>query len=164
MMSRVASFLFSVLILTSYSYAQDWEGTWVGKLENFPSNKSIAGVTIEREIGKMPTKEGECTVFRTRYTDAKSKVTVKDYLLCRGKSETDFLIDEQNGIKLPGKLLGNVLVTSFKYGTTILTSHMRVENGKMVDEILVTRDKPAKEGVVTLEFRSIQRMTLVRRK
>ena len=163
-MRRFNLLFFGVLFLTSYSYAQDWEGTWTGQLENFPANKAIVGVKIEREIGKMPTKNGECTVFRTKYTDSKDKVTIKDYLLCRGESETDFVIDEQNGIKLPGKLLGNVLVTSFKYGTTVLTSHMRVENGRMVDEILIAKDKPAEKGVVALEFRSIQRMTLRKKK
>jgi hypothetical protein len=83
---------------------------------------------------------------------------VKDYKLCRGTGAADLYIDENNGIKLPARLLGDALISPFKYDNVLLISTMRLRGEVLEEEILTVDDKPAVTGVQPMNAKGIQRL------
>jgi len=146
----------------------DWSGHWQGTLENVPARPGMPVVTVERDIGAWPVRDGDCTLFRTRYLENGVAKGSKDYRLCRGATANDLYVDEGDvaegkSIRLPAKLLGNVLVSPFKYGRLLLIDLTRVDGDSMIEEIYTADDAAAVEGgVVGLNARGIQRLTLKR--
>jgi hypothetical protein len=88
---------------------------------------------------------------------------VKDYRLCRGAGPEDLYVDEGGGVTLSARLLGDVLVSPFKYDNLLLVASTRVDGDRMVEEILSARDQPAIKGIVKLQATSLQRLTFQRR-
>ncbi len=134
-----------------------WEGKWEGTLVNLPGRPGAPVVKIERETGPWPAANA-CTPFVTRYIVAGQPTQTKDYRLCRGAEATDLWVDEGGGVTLAARLLGDVLVSPFKYGNILLVASTRVEGDRMIEEILSARDAPATEGVVKLTATNLQRL------
>ena len=139
----------------------DWSGRWVGKLENFPGRPGAPAVTVVRDIDGWPEKPGECRTWRTRYSEAGVEKGVKDYRLCLGEGDRLY-VDEGGGVTLDGKLLGDVFVSPFKYDQILLVALTRVTGDTMVEEIFTAQDVPAVKGPLSLQARSVQRLTLQR--
>jgi hypothetical protein len=139
-----------------------WEGKWEGRLVNLPGKPGQPDVRIERETGPWPAA-GSCTPLVTRYIVEGQKPMVKDYRLCRGAGPTDLYVDEGGGVTLSAHLLGDVLVSPFKYDDFLLVASTRVDGDRMVEEILSARDQPAIKGIVKLQATSLQRLTFQRR-
>jgi hypothetical protein len=139
-----------------------WTGAWEGELQNFPIRPGAPVIKIRREVGTWPKKEGECTNFRTTYTEAVVEKGRKDYKLCRGAGPDEFIVDEGNGVELKAIMLDDSLVSTFKYGSIILTVITRVRGKEMSEQIYTAADLPATEAVVTLKTRGLQRLTFRR--
>jgi hypothetical protein len=137
----------------------DWSGRWEGELQNFPARTGAPQVRIVREVGAWPKREGECAAFRTIYSEDGAEKGRKDYRLCRGAAADQFVVDEGGGVELKARLLGGKLVSTFKYGSVLLTAITAVENGVMIEEIYTGADEPAGDAVVTLQTRGLQRLT-----
>lgn len=139
-----------------------WEGKWKGTLKNLPAKPDAPVVEVTREIGSFPTADNSCTMFKTTYSEGGVVKQVKDYKLCRGTGAEDLFIDEGNGTKLTAKLIGDALVSPFKYGNSLLISTMRLRGETLEEEILTVDDKPATMGVLPMNAKGIQRLELKR--
>lgn len=139
-----------------------WAGVWKGTLVNLPLRPDAAVVDVTMEIGTMPAADNTCTTWRTTYAETGTVRMVKDYRLCRGTGASDLSIDEGNGVRLKARWLGDVLVSPFKVGETLLVMTMRLRDGILEEEILTVVDQAAGAGVVALEPQGIQRLTFRR--
>ena len=140
----------------------NWEGKWKGTLKNLPAKPDAPVVEVIREIGAFPTMDNTCSMFKTTYSEGGAVKQVKDYKLCRGTGADDLYIDEGNGTKLAAKLIGDALVSVFKYDNILLISTMRLRGETLEEEILTVDDKPAIKGVVSMNAKGIQRIELKR--
>lgn len=163
MVTRTILLALAVSVSSSAIAAErpDWSGRWVGKLENFPGRPGMPEVTVVRDIDGWPDKVGECRTWRTRYAEAGIEKGVKDYRLCLGAGDRLY-VDEGDGVTLDGKLLGDVLVSPFKYDQILLLALTRVSGDTMIEEIITAQDQPAIKGPLSLQARSLQRLTLKR--
>lgn len=60
------------------------------------------------------------------------------------------------------QLLGDVLVSPFKFDDTLLISTLRFREDVLEEEIFTAEDLPARTGVQTMRARGLQRLTLRR--
>ena len=139
----------------------DWSGTWQGTLVNLPARAGANPVDVALEIGAFPAKDGACSAWRTTYKENGAVRQVKDYRLCRGAGAEDLYVDE-GGLKLTARLLGEVLVSPFKYDNVLLVSTTRLRGDTLEQEILTVDDRPAVKGPLPLVPRSVQRIVLRR--
>jgi hypothetical protein len=139
-----------------------FEGQWTGTLVNLPGRPGAPVVTVERDVGPWPAADSTCANLKTVYREGGVVRGEKAYRLCRGTGAEDLYVDEGDGVRLGARLLGGVLVSPFKYDSTLLVSSMRLRGDTLEEEILTVRDKPAGQGVVVLAARSIQRLQFVR--
>ena len=138
----------------------DWSGTWYGRLDNFPQRPNVPEITVRREIGAWPQKGGDCAEFKTFYFEKDVEKGRKEYRLCRRSGDHDYSIDEGGGVELDARLLDQSLVSTFKYGSILLISVLRVRGKIMEEEIYTAADQPATAAVLSLNTRSLQRLTL----
>ncbi|MDX2029800.1 MAG: hypothetical protein SF339_03960 [Blastocatellia bacterium] len=136
----------------------EWEGKWTGTLTNLPIRPDAKSIDVTREVGRFPTADNTCAAFKTTYAEGGVVRQIKDYRLCRGTGPNDLYVDEGGGVKLSAQLIGDVLVSAFKYGNLLLISSARLRGDVMEEDILTVDDKPAAEGIVTMRARSIQRL------
>lgn len=135
-----------------------WEGKWTGKLTNVPVKPDAPQIEVTREIGPFPAADNTCSMFKTTYSEGGVVKQVKDYKLCRGNGSADLFVDEGNGIKLPAKILGDALVSPFKFDNLLLVSTMRLRGEVLEEEILTVDDKPATSGVQPMQAKGFQRL------
>ena len=140
----------------------NWTGTWKGSLVNLPARPGARVVEVTREIGAFPAADNTCTAFKTSYSEAGVVKQVKDYRLCRGVGADDLFVDEGGGVKLTARVIGDALISPFKYDTTLLISTMRLRGDILEEEILTVEDKPATQGPLALRPRGIQRLEFKR--
>lgn len=137
-------------------------GTWKGTLVNLPGRPNAPVVSVTMELGAIPTADSSCVPWKTTYTERDTVRAVKDYRLCRGTGAKDLYVDEGGGVRLAAQLLGDVLTSAFKVGTSLLVTHLRVRGDTLEEEIISMTDKPATEGIVTMVATNIQRLRLTR--
>ncbi len=137
---------------------KDWEGKWRGTLTNLPLRPGAKPVEVTREVGPFPTADNACTPFKTTYAEGGVVRQVKDYRLCRGTGANDLFVDEGGGVKLSAQLIGDVLVSAFKFDNLLLISSARLRGDVMEEDILTVDDQPAAKGIVTMRSRAIQRL------
>jgi len=164
--AAAVGFLFATLgTLASHAQASasvpDWEGRWRGELVNLPQRPGAAPVTVDAEIGPWPAA-GTCSVWRRSFVSRDHPPVTKDYRLCHGPAQGELHVDEGNGIRLASRLVGDTLLTPFKYGQLILLSSTRLRGEVLEEEIVTVDDKPAVDGPLVLQARGIQRITLRR--
>ena len=135
-----------------------WEGKWSGKLTNLPVKPDAPLIEVTREIGAFPIADITCSTWKTTYSEAGAVKQVKDYKLCRGTGSGDLYIDEGNGTKLPARVIGDALISPFKYDNILLISTMRMRGEVLEEEILTVDDKPATTGVQPMQAKGIQRL------
>ena len=159
--------LLPVLLLTWGAAARaqaapDLAGVWTGTLVNLPLRPNATPVQVTMELGALPTADGHCVPWKTTYRERDTVRATKDYRLCRGTGPQSLYVDEGGGVTLQTALLGDVLVSSFKAGRTLLVTHLRVRGDTLEEEIITADDLPATEGVVAMRSRGIQRLRLTR--
>lgn len=134
-------------------------GTWTGRLTNLPERPNAPIVEVTREIGPVPDAGG-CTPWKTTYREGGQVRQVKDYRLCR--EGAGWVIDEGDGLRLGARLLGDILVSSFKYGALLLVIRTEIRGDTMEEDIITSDDQPATAGIVSLTPRSVQRLRFTR--
>ncbi len=159
--------LLGALLIAGAAAAQtgdrpDWAGRWEGTLLNLPLRPGAAAVTVTAEIGDWPSADKPCTTWRRSYRSTQHPPMTKDYQLCRGTAEGEWVVDEGNGVRLSGRLLADVLVTPFKYGKLLLLTTTRLRGDVLEEEIFTVDDQPAIEGPLPLQARGIQRLSFRR--
>lgn len=140
----------------------NWEGKWRGKLVNLPLRDKAPDVEVTMEIGAFPAADNVCTTWRTSFAQGGEVKQVKDYKLCRGTGADDLYVDESGDLKLAARMIGDVLVSPFKYDNLLLIANVRLRGDVLEQEVFTMDDKPAIKGVVSLVPRSIQRFELKR--
>lgn len=144
--------------------APDLAGTWRGRLVNLPLRDNATVVDVTVELGALPMTDSTCVPWTTTYREQGTVRAVKNYRLCRGTGARSLYVDEGDGVTLKASLLGDVLVSTFKAGQTLLMTHLRVRGDTLTEEITTAVDQPSSAGVVSLDTRSIQRLVLVRQR
>lgn len=139
----------------------DWSGRWQGELVNLPLRAGAPSVTVRAEIGPWPSA-GSCSIWRRSFESTAHPPMTKDYLLCRSQVGDDLYIDERDGVKLAAQLVGDTLLTPFKYGKLILLASTRLRGDVLEEEIVTVDDKPAVDGPLPLVARGVQRISLRR--
>lgn len=155
-------FLAAAIVSAQQASLPSWAGTWRGTLVNLPARPGASGVEVTREIGPLPSADNTCTPFKTTYAEAGVLKQVKDYRLCRGTGADDLFVDEGGGVKLAARVIGDALISPFKYDSILLISTMRLRGEILEEEILTVEDKPATQGALPLRARGIQRLELRR--
>lgn len=135
-----------------------WEGTWKGQLKLLPSKPDAPTTDVTMEIGAFPSADGQCTTWKTTYMEGSTIKSLKDYKLCRGNGANDLFMDEGNGVRLPGRVLGDAFVVTFKNDETVMVFTLKLRGEVLEQEILIVDDKPAAKGVVTMEPKGLQRI------
>ncbi len=161
MPSRKA-FLLLFASTISLSAAERWDGVWRGTLTNYPTKPNALVIDVMLEIGPLPAADNSCSTWRTTYFEKGTVRQVKDYKLCRGTGADELFIDEGDGVKLTARMLGDVLVSPFKYDNILLMTTTRVRGDVLEEEILTAEDKPAVKGVIALAPRGLQRLVFKR--
>lgn len=142
----------------------DLAGVWHGRLVNLPPRSGAAPVEVIVELGALPTADATCVPWKTTYREHGVLRGVKAYRLCRGTGVSSLYVDEGGGVVLKASLLGDVLVSAFKAGSTLLVTQLRVRGDTLTEDILSMPDQPATDGVVSLDARNLQRLVLVRQR
>lgn len=115
-----------------------WYGTWHGTMANINQLDEKQDVKVVFLIGPIP--DSNELVWRITYGDADQPV-VKDYKLVPDENQDGrFWINEQNGIKLRGRLVGNVMYSRFSVGESLLTARYELREGALVFEIVSSRE------------------------
>ena len=139
-----------------------WEGKWRGSLRDIPAKKDAPQIEVELEIGKIPTSDNTCAMWKTSFLEDAVVKQVKDYKFCRGTGIEDLFIDEGNGVKIPVKIIGDSLIATFKTAGMAFVSTMRLRGESLEQEILTIDDKVAGEGVSPLNAKGIQKLEVRR--
>ncbi|MEM8709314.1 MAG: hypothetical protein AAGG01_00065 [Planctomycetota bacterium] len=122
------------------SWPGDWVGTWHGTL-HLEGNLNMDPIPFELEIG--PAEEGGERRWRLGYDDAPAR----DYrLITRDAAAGLYAIDEQNGIVLEARLVGDTLVSVFAVGQQILVTSQRFLEDRIEHEILTFSRASASTG------------------
>lgn len=140
----------------------NWEGKWKGTLKNLPAKPEAPPVEVTREIGAFPMTDNTCSMFKTTYSEGGTVKQIKDYKLCRGTGANDLYFDEGDGTKLTANVIGDAIISPFKYGNALLISTIRLRGETLEEEILTVDDKPATMGVQPMSAKGIQRIELKR--
>lgn len=138
-----------------------WHGEWVGELVVFLPDGKTTQVPLTLVV--RPVDKSAALTWKATYGGAKP--VVKDYKLVPGDKPGRFRIDEGGGLVLDARLDGDVLVSAFAVGETVLTARYELRDGKLRQEVTSAKkvgDKmPA--GVQGYEVVSVQRAVLARK-
>ena len=121
----------------------------------------VVPTRVRMEIGHPPSENDTCTTWRQNFTDPRYPPITKDYRFCRGKNDSDWYVDEGDGVRLLSRWAGDELLSFFAVGSQLLftTQYIR-EDGAMIEEIL-TATQPTGEAphgaVVSFEPGTVQR-------
>lgn len=139
-----------------------WHGEWTGELTVFAPDGKTTTVPLTLVIKPLDGADG--VTWKTTYGGPKA--VVKDYKLLPGDQAGRFRIDEGGGLVLDTRLDGNVLLSTFAVGETVLTARYELSGGKLRQE--VTSAKKAGDklpgGVLGYQVTSVQRAELTKAK
>ncbi len=138
-------FVLAFLSLTAQSpapaFPQGWSGVWKGELEIFIEVGRVQ--TLPMELHILPRQTGLGWTWTIFYGEDRENGK-RDYLLqvvdaAKGK----FLIDEQNGIRMEGYLLGGKFVQHFEVGGQwLLATTQWVGEDHLLWELFAGDQKP----------------------
>lgn len=117
-------------------FPHDWLGVWEGDIHIYKGQEIVQ--TVAMRVDNMPTEKEDVYTWALTYGDD-TIAGRRDYVLrpvdkFKGLWETD----EQNSIRLDGRVVGNAYISVFTVENNTLVSKMSVEEtGKMVFEIIV---------------------------
>lgn len=140
-----------------------WHGEWVGTMRNTVQDGSFTDVPVQFTVA--PIEGEEALTWRMTYGEGGDRV-LKDYTLIREDGPGRYAIDENNGIVLPARLVGDVLYSQFQYGETLLTARHELRGDEMLYEVTSASLREPAEGagpVTTLDVRVVQASVFRRR-
>lgn len=124
-------------------FPDDWLGVWQGELHIYRGQEVVQ--TVPMRVDNLPTATEDVYIWALTYGED-TIAGKRDYVLrpvdkAKGLWETD----EQNTIKLDGRVVGNTYVSVFSVEKNTLMSRMSIEEtGKMVFEIVVYEKDPSR--------------------
>ena len=152
---KLCYFLPFLILLGSLSYSfgqvadktpvfpDDWLGVWQGELHIYRGQEVVQ--TVPMRVDNLPTETEDVYTWALTYGED-TIAGKRDYVLrpvdkVKGLWETD----EQNSIKLDGRVVGSAYVSVFSVEKNTLISKMSVEEpGTMVFEIVVYEKDPSR--------------------
>ncbi len=147
----------------------EWIGDWAGTLM-IPTAKTPQEVRMELHIHPLKNERGY--QWQIVYGSGDKK-NIRDYkLIPQADKPRVFVLDENNGILLDCRLMGNVMFSQFKVGDVLLTSREELRDGKLFTEIITSRfgsprmtgDKGKESEVHSYPLQSIQYATLTKQR
>lgn len=160
------SLLLSILLLglgntimaQSGSFPEKCTGVWQGYLMIYADGRIKDSVESRLTVEKL---KDSSWIWRTEY--AGKEPIVKDYVLRLCETSTGhYIIDEQDGIKLDARLVGNALFSMFEVDGKVLTSTYRWSKEQIVFEITfgVPSDQDTDSEVKNYTVSTVQRAVL----
>lgn len=128
------SFLMSS-ILRAQPTATPWQwiGQWKGEMTNHKPGGSSGAIPVSLTIAELP--DGSLQ-FRTVYNEDAIN-GLRDYRLEPDSSGAhQYILDENNGIRLRAQFISGVLIEAFQVGDQQLTSRYQLDtDGRLVHEV-----------------------------
>lgn len=113
---------------------ESWVGTWRGEMMNYNARGESQAIPVTLTIRQL---DDGSYLWQTIY-NMDEVHGLRDYRLVPvPDSETEFYLDEQNGIRLQARLFGGSLVQPFSVGgQTLVSRFMEDQTDHLVHEIL----------------------------
>lgn len=138
-----------------------WQGTYTGTMvvNALADPKKTIPITLE----VVPEKEGSGVTWKMTFVDGPQS-SVKDYRLVPTARPGEFMLDEKNGLQLPTRVAGNVMISTFEVGGTLLVARYELKAQTLTYEIQ-SYGKPADSapGVKTFALKSLQTAELTKK-
>lgn len=117
-------------------FPDDWLGVWQGELHIYRGQEVVQ--TVPMRVDNLPTATVDVYTWALTYGED-TIAGKRDYVLRPvDKTKGFWETDEQNSIKLDGRIVGNAYVSVFTVEKNTLMSKMSIEEpGKMLFEIVV---------------------------
>ena len=148
------------------TFPDDFFGIYTGTLA-ISSERGNQEVMMEFHL--LPTEiEGKYT-YTLVYGEGESKQVREYHLLEKNKEKGTYVVDENNGIVLDDKVIGNRMYALFEVNETLLTTFITFETDHLVFEIVATpkakkrvthANDEAKTEVISYPITTVQRAVL----
>lgn len=126
----------------SYTFPDDWLGTWEGTLEIY-SNSTLKQ-SVQMALYNEPTDTVDVYRWAIRYGDNPDE-GLRDYKLrVVDKTRGHYVVDEMNSIYLDSYLVLNKLIAPFEVQGNMLQSVYERSCDHLIFEITVSDTKPAR--------------------
>ncbi len=136
-------------------FPNQWLGIWEGELQIYKGQEVVQKVPMR--VDNLGTDNPDVYIWALTY-GSDTIAGRRNYLLkAKDRSRGVWEVDEQNGIFLEGKVVGNTFINVFSVMENTLISFMSVENEQtMKFEIIVyTKESTSKTGDLVHEGESI---------
>ncbi|MGL6076873.1 MAG: hypothetical protein ACRC8S_22185 [Fimbriiglobus sp.] len=135
--------LATTLSLSKAPLPEKWHGTWTGPMTVVNNSPKAEQVPVTLKIERL---NGGAVSWVITYNPG-PKAIVKDYkLLPIANKPGYFEIDEQNGIRLPCRMVRNVLYSQFSLGDISLTARYELRGEELLMEVTSAKPSPEKTG------------------
>lgn len=124
------------ICLSAQNFPHTWEGIWKGELNIYSPKSQKPVQTLEMQLNITPLDE---TRWSWEIVYLIGEGDIRKYELKKGNSETDWLIDEKNGIILTQALLGDKLVGSFSIENSLIINSYAFTGQSIVVEFYSTQ-------------------------
>ncbi len=132
-----------------------WLGRWHGEVKNQAAGE--AGQSFMMTLEVRPTKQADQLSWTITYDGAQGKSERPYRLVAVDAAKGQFIIDEQNGIRLDAVLIDNCLSSHFVVGGQRLWSTYRLQSTEAGPEIqfeLMTADETGSDEIGRQRWRS----------
>ena len=137
------------------AFPGSWEGVWEGTLLIYRQNQLVDSVEMNLTI--EPTDADSVWIWTTKYETTDPEV-IKDYRLIIVNPEAgEYVVDEQNGIRLQSTLMGNQLVSMFRVGEMWLYTRYEKEEEELLFEVTYGDLSEGKAEVISDLVKGTQR-------
>jgi len=167
---RATVSVLALTVLAATPIAQDngllskWHGTWHGVMNNTIKSGKTMKVPVVFEV--LPSKGKADLMWRKTYGEGDKKI-VKDYRLVQLPKHKDrFVVDEQNGIKLGMRKVGDVMYGCFAIKKQVYTARYELRKDTLTFEITVAEPSGEQQPHGVQDYRTtvVQAATLTRKK
>lgn len=126
-------YLFSISSFFSQTFPEGWTGKYSGIMEIINGmNKQEVAVDFEL----LEIKKDSLWSYKMTYKTPNQAPLVKDYLLRRTGATWSFVIDEQDGIQIDVRLMGNVFYDFYEVNGMFFTSRLSKEKKGLFFELM----------------------------
>ena len=155
-------FLFTLIGAKSQNFAQRCEGKWEGTMFLCTKGELTDTVDVVFTVIPFDSATGSWS-WKTVYLSETTPVT-KNYTLIQ-KTETEFLLDEGDGVLLTNYVIGDKMYSLFKVEKNWLTASYELKDETLVFEVTsgIPADQKSRQVTnYTVDF--VQRVVLVKSK
>ena len=135
-------FLFGISSEAQVKDSLRFPDSFFGKYKGILNIEATKGSSVyPMEFHLLPTDSLEVYKYTLIYGEGDTR-QVRDYtLLTKDAEKGEYIVDENNGILLDDKVVGNRMYALFEVQETLLTTFITFEKDRMIFEIVATNTK-----------------------